>query len=138
MQPDFRTWYRTYFQLQAEHHIYCIPAVLAAVAVLAAAVVLAGSGTVPAAALAGSGTCLLYTSILKNTLLSLYATGWVFTSFPLFIYERFHNFLQIFYEITKQDVYKRQDYILWSVVLLSKMLLLSFQSVPENNFSPRA
>ena len=56
MQPDFRTWYRTYFQLQAEHHIYCIPAVLAAVAVLAAAVVLAGSGTVPAAALAGSGT----------------------------------------------------------------------------------
>ncbi len=43
MQPDFRTWYRTYFQLQAEHHIYCIPAVLAAVAVLAAAVVLAGS-----------------------------------------------------------------------------------------------
>ena len=56
MQPDFRTWYRTYFQLQAEHHIYCIPAVPAAVAVLAAAVVLAGSGTVPAAALAGSGT----------------------------------------------------------------------------------
>ena len=56
MQPDFRTWYKTYFQLQAEHHIYCIPAVLAAVAVLAAAVVLAGSGTVPAAALAGSGT----------------------------------------------------------------------------------
>ena len=52
MQPDFRTWYKTYFQLQAEHHIYCIPAVLAAVAVLA------GSGTVPAAvaALAGSGT----------------------------------------------------------------------------------
>ena len=49
MQPDFRTWYKTYFQLQAEHHIYCIPAVLAAVAVLAAAVVLAGSGTVPAA-----------------------------------------------------------------------------------------
>ena len=70
MQPDFRTWYKTYFQLQAEHHIYCIPAVLAAVAVLAAAVVLAGSGTAPAvaalavpgtvpaavAALAGSGT----------------------------------------------------------------------------------
>ena len=56
MQPDFRTWYRTYFQLQAEHHIYCIPAVLAAVAVLAAAVVLAGSGPAPAAALAGSGT----------------------------------------------------------------------------------
>ena len=52
MQPDFRTWYKTYFQLQAEHHIYCIPAVLAAVAALA------GSGTVPAAvaALAGSGT----------------------------------------------------------------------------------
>ena len=58
MQPDFRTWYKTYFQLQAEHHIYCIPAVLAAVAVLAAAVVLAGSGTVPAAvaALAVPGT----------------------------------------------------------------------------------
>ena len=52
MQPDFRTWYKTYFQLQAEHHIYCIPAVLAAVAVLA------GSGTVPAAvaALAVPGT----------------------------------------------------------------------------------
>ena len=44
MQPDFRTWYRTYFQLQAEHHIYCIPAALAAVAVLA------GSGTAPAVA----------------------------------------------------------------------------------------
>ena len=44
MQPDFRTWYKTYFQLQAEHHIYCIPAVLAAVAVLA------GSGTAPAVA----------------------------------------------------------------------------------------
>ena len=51
MQPDFRTWYKTYFQLQAEHHIYCIPAVLAAVAVLA------GSGTAPAvAALAVPGT----------------------------------------------------------------------------------
>lgn len=51
MQPDFRTWYKTYFQLQAEHHIYCIPAVLAAVAVLA------DSGTVPAvAALAVPGT----------------------------------------------------------------------------------
>ena len=52
MQPDFRTWYKTYFQLQAEHHIYCIPAVLAAVAALA------GSGTVPAAvaALAVPGT----------------------------------------------------------------------------------
>ena len=52
MQPDFRTWCRTYFQLQAEHHICCIPAVLAAAAVLA------GSGTVPAAvaALAVPGT----------------------------------------------------------------------------------
>ena len=52
MQPDFRTWYKTYFQLQAEHHIYCIPAVLAAVAALAV------PGTVPAAvaALAVPGT----------------------------------------------------------------------------------
>ena len=58
MQPDFRTWCRTYFQLQVELHICCIPAESAAVAVQAAAAVLAGSGTVPAAvaALAGSGT----------------------------------------------------------------------------------
>ena len=64
MQPDFRTWYKTYFQLQAEHHIYCIPAVLAAVAVLAdsgtvpAVAALAVPGTVPAgvAALAGAST----------------------------------------------------------------------------------
>ena len=58
MQPDFRTWCRTYFQLQAELHICCIPAESAAVAVKAAAAVLAGSGTVPAAvaALTGSGT----------------------------------------------------------------------------------
>ena len=58
MQPDFRTWCRTYFQLQVELHICCIPAESAAVAVLAAAAVLAGSGTVPAAvaALAVPGT----------------------------------------------------------------------------------
>ena len=70
MQPDFRTWYKTYFQLQAEHHIYCIPAVLAAVAgsgtapavaalaVPAAVAALAAPGTVPAAvaALAVPGT----------------------------------------------------------------------------------
>ena len=52
MQPDFRTWCRTYFQLQVELHICCIPAESAAVAALAV------PGTVPAAvaALAGSGT----------------------------------------------------------------------------------